>query len=83
MTGVLLGVIALRFLAELFLHWLVKFPYLQDAAYLAILTVGLRMLFKVFSPNFDIPEWLILCLMAGLFAWGFSKQAILKMDIDS
>lgn len=82
-TGVFLGMIALRFLAELFLHWLEKFPYLQDAAYLAVLMVGLRMLFKVLSPDFDTPEWLFLCLMTVLFVWGFSKQTPLEMDIDS
>lgn len=83
LTGVLLGMIALRFLAELFLHWLEKFPYLQDAAYLAILMVSLRMLLKVLSPDFDTPEWLFLSLMAGLFTWGFSKQTLLEIDMDS
>jgi predicted tellurium resistance membrane protein TerC len=80
LTGVLIGVIALRFLAELFLHWIKKFPYLQDAAYLVILTVGLRMLYKVVSPDVEIPDWLALTLMAGLFTWGFSKQAVLEID---
>lgn len=80
LTGVLIGVIALRFLAELFLHWIKKFPYLQDAAYLVILTVGLRMLCKVVSPDVEIPDWLALTLMTGLFTWGFSKQAVLEID---
>jgi YkoY family integral membrane protein len=80
LTGVLIGVIALRFLAELFLHWIEKFPYLQDAAYLVILTVGLRMLCKVISPDVEIPDWLALTLMTGLFTWGFSKQAVLEID---
>lgn len=80
LTGVLLGVIALRFLAELFLYWIEKFSYLQDAAYLVILTVGLRMLFKVILTDFEIPEWLILTLMAGLFTWGFSKQTVLEIE---
>jgi predicted tellurium resistance membrane protein TerC len=81
MTGILLGFIAIRFLAEIFLHELEKFPFLQDAAYLSVLMVGLRLLFKIFAPEFDVPEWLILGMMAGLFAWGFSKQALVETDI--
>jgi YkoY family integral membrane protein len=82
-SGIFFGAIALRFLAGLFLHWLEKFPYLQDAAYLTILMVSLRLLFKVISPEFEMPEWLTLSLMAGLFTWGFSKQTRLEVNMDS
>jgi YkoY family integral membrane protein len=80
LTGVLLGVITLRFLAGLFVEWLTKFPYLQDAAYLAVLAVGLRMLCKVFLPDSVPPEWIVLTLMAGLFAWGFSKRVLPEVE---
>lgn len=80
LIGVLLGVITLRFLAGLFVEWLTQFPFLQDAAYLAVLAVGLRMLFKVLLPDCVPPEWLVLTLMAGLFAWGFSRRVLPEME---
>jgi predicted tellurium resistance membrane protein TerC len=42
----MIGVITLRFLAGLFVELLAKFTYLQDAAYLTVLAVGMRLLFK-------------------------------------
>ena len=80
LTGVLLGIIILRFLAGLFVEWLTKFPYLQDAAYLAVLGVGLRMLFKIFLPDHIIPEWTVLAMMVVLFAWGFSKRSLSEIE---
>jgi YkoY family integral membrane protein len=79
-TGVFLGIIILRFLTGLFVEWLTKFPYLQDAAYLAILSVGLRMLFKLFYPDYVPPEWIIVTLMGALFTWGFSKRTLPEID---
>lgn len=80
LTGVLLGIIILRFLAGLFVEWLTKFPYLQDAAYLAVLGVGLRMMFKIFVPDYIIPEWVVLTVMALLFAWGFSRRSLSEVE---
>jgi len=74
LIGGLIGVIALRFLAELFIEWLNRFTYLQDAAYLTIFWVGVRLLFKALLPSYVPPEWLVLLVIVLLFAWGFSKQ---------
>lgn len=47
LTGCTIGVITLRFLAGLFVRWLEQFTYLQDAAYLTVRGVGLRLLSNV------------------------------------
>ncbi|BFM40429.1 hypothetical protein [Synechocystis sp. LKSZ1] len=74
LMGGLVGVIALRFLAELFIEWLNRFTYLQDAAYLTIFWVGVRLLSKALLPSYVPPEWLVLSVIVLLFIWGFSKQ---------
>lgn len=74
LTGCLIGVITLRFLAGLFVRWLEEFIYLQDAAYLTVLGVGLRLLCKAVQPNLVPPDWIVLTMIALLFAWGFSKR---------
>ncbi|HEY9709475.1 MAG TPA: hypothetical protein V6D48_14825 [Oculatellaceae cyanobacterium] len=76
LTGCTIGVITLRFLAGLFVELLAKFTYLQDAAYLTVLGVGMRLLFKALLPGYAPPEWAVLTFIAVLFAWGFSKRAL-------
>lgn len=80
LTGGIIGVIALRFLAELFITWLNKFTYLQDAAYLTIFWVGVRLFLKALMPSYVPPEWMVLSVIIVLFAWGFSKRADLEMS---
>lgn len=76
LTGCIIGVITLRFLAGLFVQLLQQFTYLQDAAYLTVLAVGMRLLFKALLPDYEPPEWMMLTCIAMLFAWGFSKRAL-------
>ncbi len=76
LTGCMIGVIALRFLAGLFVELLAKFTYLQDAAYLTVLAVGMRLLVKALLPDYEPPEWTVLTFIAVMFAWGFSKRAV-------
>lgn len=76
LVGCLIGVIALRFLTGLFVQWLAKFTYLQDAAYLTVFGVGMRLLLKVLFPDYAIPDWMVLIAIAALFAWGFSKRVL-------
>ena len=73
-TGCIIGILTLRFLAGLFVQWLDRFTYLQDAAYLTVLGVGLRLLCKALQPDAVPPEWIVLTMIAVLFAWGFSKR---------
>ncbi|KEF42714.1 MAG: membrane protein [Cyanobium sp. CACIAM 14] len=72
MAGGVIGIIALRLTAELFLRWLEIFPHLETAGYLAVGLVGLRLLLRLVLPALELPEWLLLLLVASLFAWGFS-----------
>jgi YkoY family integral membrane protein len=73
-AGGVVGVVALRLTAELFIRWLEQYQHLETAGYLAVGFVGFRLLLRLFLPDFDLPEWSLLLLVAGLFAWGFSKR---------
>ncbi|MFQ4143564.1 TerC family protein [Chlorogloeopsis sp. ULAP02] len=87
LTGCIIGIITLRFMAGLFVHWLSEFTYLLDAAYLTVFGVGVRLMFKALIPDHVPPQWLMLTLIVFLFIWGFSKrvtpeaQEILNIDI--
>lgn len=73
-TGGMIGVITLRFMAGLFIRWLDEFEHLEDAGFITVAFVGLRLLLRVINPDFVPPEWIMVMLIAGLFAWGFSKR---------
>jgi YkoY family integral membrane protein len=77
-TGCAIGVITLRCLAGLFVRCLEEFIYLQDAAYLAVLGVGVQLLCKVVHPALVPPQSMVLAGIAALFAWGFSKRVELE-----
>ncbi|MCX5931844.1 MAG: hypothetical protein NTW83_08485, partial [Cyanobacteria bacterium] len=74
MTGGVIGVIALRLTAELFIRWLGIYPNLERAGYLAVGLVGLRLLLRLGLPQLVPPEWTLLLLVAILFLWGFSRR---------
>lgn len=74
LAGGTLGIITLRLLAGLFIRWLKEFTYLEDAGYITVAFVGLRLLIRVINPEFVPPEWLMVAAIAGLFIWGFSKR---------
>ena len=73
-AGGVIGVVALRLTAELFIRWLERYRHLETAGYLAVGLVGLRLLLRLGLPNLVPPEWLLLVLVAGLFVWGFSRR---------
>jgi YkoY family integral membrane protein len=74
LIGGVVGIIALRFLAGLFIKWLEEFTHLESAGYLIVLLVGLRLFIKVFSDSLVPPEWLMLTCIGLVFLWGFSKR---------
>ncbi|AFY69472.1 Integral membrane protein TerC [Thalassoporum mexicanum PCC 7367] len=74
LLGGVIGIIALRFLAELFINWLAEFARLEAAGYLIVLLVGLRLLLKVIADDLVPPEWLMLSVIGGIFIWGFSQR---------
>ncbi|MBD2717725.1 DUF475 domain-containing protein [Synechococcus sp. FACHB-909] len=75
MAGGVIGILALRLTAELFLRWLEIFPHLETAGYLAVGLVGLKLLLRLVLPAVEVPEWALLLVVAGLFAWGFSLRS--------
>ncbi len=77
-TGGLIGVIALRFMAGLFIRWLDEFTHLEDAGYMTVALVGLRLLFRVIKPELVPPEWVMLSSIALIFVWGFSQRTQLQ-----
>jgi YkoY family integral membrane protein len=74
MAGGVIGVIALRLTAELFIRWLELYRHLETAGYLAVGFVGIRLLARVLLPGVQVPEWALLTLVASLFVWGFSVR---------
>ncbi len=73
-AGGVIGVIALRLTAELFIRWLERYRHLETAGYLAVGLVGIRLLLRLGLPAFVPPEWLLLLLVLALFVWGFSVR---------
>ncbi len=73
-TGGTIGVITLRFMAGLFIRWLKEYLYLEDAGYITVGFVGLRLLVRAIKPEFVPPEWLMIAAIALVFTWGFSKR---------
>jgi YkoY family integral membrane protein len=74
MLGGTIGIIALRFMASLFIKWLAEYEYLEDAGYFTVAIVGLKLLLRVFNDALVPPEWVTIVLVGLLFAWGFSKR---------
>ncbi len=74
LLGATFGIITLRFMAGLFIRWLGEYTYLEDAGYITVALVGLRLLMRVINDSLVPPEWLMVTLIAGIFAWGFSKR---------
>lgn len=76
LLGGVIGIIALRFLAGLFIEWLGIFTNLEPAGYLIVMVVGLRLLVKVVAESYVPPEWVMLACIGAIFTWGFSKRQI-------
>ncbi|MEO1146436.1 MAG: hypothetical protein AAFY26_12690 [Cyanobacteria bacterium J06638_22] len=74
LAGGLIGVLSLRLMAGLFIRWLNEYTHLEDAGYVTVALVGLRLLARVVNPELVPPEWLMVGAIATLFAWGFSKR---------
>ncbi len=81
LIGGTIGVITLRFMAGFFIKWLEEFEYLEDAGYVTVSFVGLRLLVRVFNDSLVPPEWLMVTLVGICFAWGFSKRKVVFEEI--
>ncbi len=74
MAGGVIGVLALRLTAGLFIRWLEVFRHLETAGYLAVGLVGIRLLIRLIVPALVLPEWSLLMVVSLLFLWGFSAR---------
>lgn len=74
LTGATIGIIALRFMAELFIRWINEYVHLEDAGYITVGLVGWRLLLRVINHDLVPPQWLMISAIALLFLWGFSKR---------
>lgn len=82
LTGGAVGILTLRFMAGLFIRWLDEFVYLEDAGFLTVALVGIRLILRVVNPDLVPPEWVMIMMIGLLFAWGFSKHAPTEADLD-
>lgn len=82
-VGCGIGVLALRFLADLFQLWMQKFIYLELAGYLAIASVAIKLLAEIINPSFNIPELAEVLVIFTIFSFGFSKQKEQESSIVS
>lgn len=73
-TGGTIGVITLRFMAGLFIRWLKEYVHLEDAGYITVGFVGLRLLVRAIRPELVPPEWIMIAAIAVVFSWGFSQR---------
>jgi YkoY family integral membrane protein len=76
LTGTTIGIVTLRFMAGLFIRWLDEFENLEDAGYITVALVGLRLLLKVVNDDLVPPEWLMVSAIAIILTWGFSKRTL-------
>lgn len=74
LSGATIGIILLRFMAELFIRWLTEYSHLEDAGYVAVGLVGVKLLARALFPEMEIPEQLTVALVTLIFIWGFSKR---------
>jgi YkoY family integral membrane protein len=73
-AGATIGIILLRFMAGLFIQWLDEYSHLEDAGYVAVGLVGLKLLVRAAYPDLEIPETLTIGLVVLIFTWGFSQR---------
>jgi predicted tellurium resistance membrane protein TerC len=74
LTGATIGIITLRFMAGLFIRWLDEYENLEDAGYVTVAFVGLRLFLKVVNDNLVPPEWIMITAIFLILGWGFSKR---------
>ncbi|MGB3311988.1 MAG: DUF475 domain-containing protein [Nodosilinea sp.] len=83
LLGGTIGIITLRFMAGLFIRWLEEFEHLEDAGFITVAFVGIRLLVRVIDPTLVPPEWAMVLVIALVFTWGFSKRTAEKRTADA
>ncbi|MBW4668321.1 MAG: DUF475 domain-containing protein [Cyanomargarita calcarea GSE-NOS-MK-12-04C] len=80
-TGTTIGVFTLRFMAGLFIRWLDEYKHLEDAGYITVAFVGLRLLVKVVNDALVPPQWVMIAAICIVLTWGFSKRTVEKSTV--
>jgi len=74
-TGGILGIIAMRFVAGSFLSLLKRFPALVDAAYAVVFWIGLKLFIEFLHTKnliqWEIAHWLFYAMIGVLFLGSF------------
>ncbi|MCM0592220.1 MAG: TerC family protein [Gloeotrichia echinulata DVL01] len=83
LTGTTIGIITLRFMAELFIRWLDEFKNLEDAGYITVALVGLRLLLKVVNDALVPPEWIMITAIGLILTWGFSQRNVVELPQET
>lgn len=78
-TGTTIGIVTLRFMAGLFIRWLDEYENLEDAGYITVAFVGLRLLLKVINDDLVPPQWLVVTVIGVILVWGFSKRTVVEL----
>lgn len=73
-SGATIGIIILRFMAGFFIRWLDEYTHLEDAGYITVGLVGIKLLVRAISPDLEIPEVFVVATIGIIFAWGFSQR---------
>jgi YkoY family integral membrane protein len=73
-SGATIGIIILRFMAGLFIRWLDEYTHLEDAGYITVGLVGIKLLVRALFPDLEIPEVATVITIGLIFAWGFSQR---------
>lgn len=82
LAGGTIGVIALRFLSGLFVRWIEEFVHLEDAGYITVGLVGVRLLLRSLHSQFVPSQWMLVSAIVLLFAWGFSERRLYPSTND-
>ncbi len=79
-TGTIVGVIALRFTADLFIKWLELFTNLEAAGYLAVAIIAVKLIIQSTMINIQIDELYYYLALICIFTWGFTKKRNQEID---
>jgi len=79
LLGGTIGIITLRFMAGLFIRWLEEYERLEDAGFITVAFVGIRLLTRVINPELVPPDWAMVAAIVVIFVWGFSK----RVEVDT
>lgn len=83
LLGGTIGIITLRFMAQLFIRLLGEYEHLEDAGFVTVAIVGVRLLLRVANPDWVPPEWLMVSLIVVIFSWGFSAKTAATADASA